>query len=100
MPKPRARDRDFEDGELGLVVGGKAHAEPMPMHEQQRWYQELWGFARDRGYHDGWAFYKCKEKGFTPPWAWRNLAPLDPSPATKSWAKSRIIAFAKRRRAA
>jgi DNA repair protein RadD len=97
MPAPRAgRDRDVLDGELGLVVNGKAQAGTLQPHEQLRFYRELRGFARDRGYADGWAFHKCKEKGFTPPWSWRDYPLLDPSPATKAWAKSRIIAYAKR----
>ena len=97
MPAPRAgRDRDVLDGELGLVVNGKAQAGTLQPHEQLRVYRELRGFARDRGYADGWAFHKCKEKGFTPPWSWRDYPLLDPSPATKAWAKSRIIAYAKR----
>jgi DNA repair protein RadD len=97
MPAPRAgRDRDVLDGELGLVIGGKAQAGILQPHEQLQFYRELRGFARDRGYADGWAFHKCKEKGFTPPWSWRDYPLLDPSPATKAWAKSRIIAYAKR----
>jgi superfamily II DNA or RNA helicase len=101
MPAARAgRDRDFLDGELGLVIGGKAQAGILQPHEQLQFYRELRGFARDRGYADGWAFHKCKEKGFTPSWSWRDYPLLDPSPATKAWAKSRVIAYAKARRAA
>jgi DNA repair protein RadD len=100
MPAPRAgHDRDFLDGELGLIVGGKAQAGTLQPHEQLQFYRELRGFARDRGYADGWAFHKCKEKGFTPPWSWRDYPLLDPSPATRAWAKSRVIAYAKRRAA-
>jgi DNA repair protein RadD len=97
MPKPRARDRDFVDGELGLVTNGKAQAERMPPHQQLQFYRELRGFARERGMKDGWAFHQCKQKGFTPPWAWRDFPLLDPSPATRSWARSRVIAYAKSR---
>jgi DNA repair protein RadD len=96
MPQPKARSIEFEDGELGLVIGGRSNAERMAPHEQLRFYRELRGFARERGIKDGWAFHKCKEKGFTPPWAWRDYPLLDPSPATRSWAKSRLIAYAKR----
>jgi DNA repair protein RadD len=95
MPKPRARDVEFEDGELGLVVGGKSRTEQMAPHEQLKFYRELRGFARERGMKDGWAFHQCKHRGFTPPWAWRDYPLLEPSLATRSWAKSRIIAYAK-----
>jgi hypothetical protein len=95
MPKPRARAVDFADGELGLVVGGRARAERLQPHEQLQFYRELRGFARESGFKDGWAFHQCQTRGFTPPWAWRDYPILDPSPATKAWAKSRMIAYAK-----
>src|SRR6516164_340864 len=79
-PKPRARDVEFEDGQLGLVVGGKSRTEHLAQHEQLRFYRELRGFAHERGMKDGWAFHKCKEKGFTPPWAWKDYPLLEPSP--------------------
>jgi DNA repair protein RadD len=103
MPAPRrGQDRDFADGELGLVVGGKAQANRMTIEQQLALYRELRGFGRTRNMKnpDGWAFHQCQHKGFKPPWAWRNYPPLDPSPATASWAKSRLIAFAKARDAA
>jgi len=100
-PAPRrGEDRNFIDEELGLVTNGRAHAHEMSRDEQLRLYRELRGFAHERGMKsaDGWAFYKCQEKGFKPPWAWKeNYTPLPPSPAVASWARSRIIAFAKRR---
>jgi len=99
QPQPRARAVDFGDGELGLVVGGKARAEEMPPHEQLKFYRELRGFAHERGMKDGWAFHQCKQKGFVPPWSWRDYPLLEPSPATRAWAKSRLIAYAKRRAA-
>jgi DNA repair protein RadD len=94
-PAPRARAIDFADGELGLVVGGRARAERLQPHEQLQFYRELRGFARERGFKDGWAFHQCQTRGFTPPWAWRDYPILDPSPATKAWAKSRMIAYSK-----
>jgi DNA repair protein RadD len=97
IPEPKARSIDFEDGTLGLVVGGKPRDKRMAPHEQLQFYRELRGFARERGMKDGWAFHKCKEKGFTPPWDWKNYPLLEPSPAIRAWAKSRIIAYAKAR---
>jgi DNA repair protein RadD len=100
MPAPRrGQDRDFADGELGLVVSGKAQAGTLQPHEQLQFYRELRGFARDRGFKDGWAFHQCGKRGFTPPWTWRDYPILDPSPATKAWAKSRLIAYAKAKEA-
>jgi hypothetical protein len=100
MPAPRrGQDRDFADGELGLVVSGKAQAGTLQPHEQLQFYRELRGFAHDRGFKDGWAFHQCGKRGFTPPWTWRDYPILDPSPATKAWAKSRLIAYAKAKEA-
>jgi hypothetical protein len=98
MPAPRrGSDVDCEDGELGLVI--RANAPTMSPQEQLQFYRELRGFARERGYADGWAFHQCKRKGFTPPWDWRHHGPLDPSPEVRAWGKSRVIAFAKSRAA-
>jgi DNA repair protein RadD len=94
-PQPRARGIDFEDGELGLVVGGRAQASDMTPEQQLQFYRELRGFAREKGFADGWAFHQCQRKGFKPPWAWRDYPPLEPSQATRSWGRSRIIAYAK-----
>ena len=99
--QPRGRAVDFEDGELGLVVGGRAQAHEMTREEQRQFYRELLGFARARRMNDGWAFHQCRErKGFIPPWSWKDVdGPLPPSPETAAWAKSRLIAYAKRRAA-
>jgi DNA repair protein RadD len=101
QPQPRGRAVDFEEGELGLVVGGRAQAHEMTREEQRQFYRELLGFARARGMNDGWAFHQCRErKGFIPPWSWKDVdGPLPPSPETAAWAKSRLIAYAKRRAA-
>jgi DNA repair protein RadD len=98
LPLRRGRDVEFVDGELGLVRSGRAQAAVMSHEEQLAFYRELRGYLRARGKSEGAAFYWCRDhKGFTPPWNWRDYPPLEPSPATASWAKSRIIAWAKSR---
>jgi DNA repair protein RadD len=101
IPKRRGRDVDFIDGELGLVIDGRAQAGQMTREQQLMFYRELRGFGQARRMKnaDGWAFHQCQRKGFKPPWACRDYPPLVPSPATASWAKSRLIAFAKSRAA-
>jgi DNA repair protein RadD len=99
-PQPRGRAVDVEDGELGLVVDGKVRAGQMTEEQQLQFYRELRGFAARRGFKDGWAFRQCEHKGFKPPWSWREYPPVDPSPAVAAWARSRLIAYAKVRRAA
>jgi hypothetical protein len=84
------------DGDLTLV-GGKVNG--WSPADRQRFYQELLGVARRRGYQDGFAYYKFKEKfGTSLSRMWPRL-PEDPSPATVSWVRSRQIAYAKRRNA-
>jgi DNA repair protein RadD len=95
-PKPRALAVDFADGELGLVTDGVAQPGSMSRAEQLQLYRELRGFAHERGMRDGWAYHQCVEgKKFKPPWDWRSYPILTPSPATRAWAKSRLIRYAK-----
>jgi DNA repair protein RadD len=60
----------------------------------QDFYSELIYFARMRGYKEGWAAYKYKEKFGVMP---RGLttAPKAPSQATVRWVQSRNIAWAR-----
>jgi DNA repair protein RadD len=98
VPAPRCgEDRDYVDEDLGLVINGHVRRGEMTRDQQLQFYRELRGYAAMRGYKDGWAFRQCEQKGFKPPWAWRDYPPLDPSPAVAAWARSRIIAFAKGR---
>jgi DNA repair protein RadD len=101
QPQPRARAIDFEDGELGLVVGGKA---PTPIHDEAdrvSFFQQLRSVQQTRGYKRGWAAHKFKDKfGTFPPWSYNDLPPIAPTDAVLRWIKSRNIAFAKGRRAA
>src|SRR6516162_7378373 len=52
-PKPRARDVEFEDGTLGLVVGGKSRAKIPTVQEKIVFHAELRWLAADRGYKSG-----------------------------------------------
>jgi DNA repair protein RadD len=47
---------------------GKA-TEKYSSETKERWYQELLGYARGKGYADGWAWHKYQEKFHSkPPW--------------------------------
>jgi superfamily II DNA or RNA helicase len=99
MPEPKARNIDFEDGRLGLVVGGKARAQAYTNEEKARWYQMLIGEALRRGKKPGWAWYLFKDKfGHEPDRFWNRTA-LAPAPEVSSYVRSRLIAYAKRRAA-
>jgi DNA repair protein RadD len=95
MPKRPSRGVDYVDGDLALVGGSK----PGHSIEQRRsFYGQLRSYALERGHKSGWAAYKFKEKfGAFPPWDWNQLPHEVPEPATRSWIRSRAIAFAKSR---
>jgi DNA repair protein RadD len=99
-PKPRARDVEFEDGTLGLVVGGNARAQTYTNEEKARWYQMLIGEVLRRGKKPGWAWHLFQDKfGHKPDQFWNRTA-LAPAPEVSSYVRSRLIAYAKRRAAA
>jgi DNA repair protein RadD len=96
-PEPKARNIDFADGQLGLVVGGKSRVQQYTGEEKARWYQMLIGEALRRGKKPGWAWYLFKDKfGHEPDRFWNRTA-LAPAPEVSSYVRSRLIAYAKRR---
>jgi superfamily II DNA or RNA helicase len=62
--------------------------------EKQAFYSQILYYARARGFKDGWAAHKYKEKFGVWPRGLTETSEL-PTPATVSWIKSRAIAFAK-----
>jgi DNA repair protein RadD len=96
-PEPRC-DVVHRDGELvELSARRSARAQQT---DKKTFYCELRAVGRERGYKQGWAAIKYKEKfGAYPPWAWNDTPVLKPSTSTISWVKSRHIAFANRRAA-
>jgi DNA repair protein RadD len=100
-PAPRrGQDRDFADGELGLVIGGKAQAPQYSEGDRVIFFRQLRSVQQTRGYKHGWAAHKFKDKfGHFPPWSYNDLPPAIPTDAVLRWVKSRNIAFAKRRAA-
>jgi DNA repair protein RadD len=101
QPQPRARAIDFEDGELGLVVGGKAQIPIDTEDDRVFFFRQLRSVQQTRGYKNGWAAHKFKDKfGRFPPWDYNELPPAIPTDAVLRWVRSRNIAFAKRQGAA
>jgi superfamily II DNA or RNA helicase len=96
-PEPKARNIDFEDGRLGLVVGGKSRAQQYTSEQKFIWHRMLIGEALRRGKNPNWAFYLFRDKfGHDRPADWDRTA-LAPSPEVTNFVRSRIIAFAKRK---
>jgi DNA repair protein RadD len=101
-PKPPARPVEYVDGELvelgkPATIRGSTESDHIHFFCELRGYQQT---ARKRDgspYHPKWAQcqYKDKHKAW-PPRSWNDFAPLEPSPATLRWIKSRQIAWAKR----
>ena len=60
-----------------------------------RFYQELKCYAVNSQYKPGWTAHKFKEKFGHWPNGLEHLPPIDASPTTCSWIRSRQIAFAK-----
>jgi superfamily II DNA or RNA helicase len=97
----RGHDRDFVDGELGLVIGGKAQGLAYSEGDRMIFFRQLRAVQQMRGYKKGWAAHKFRDKhGHFPPWSYNELPPAIPTDATLRWVKSRNIAYAKRRAAA
>jgi superfamily II DNA or RNA helicase len=96
-PKPRARDVEFEDGTLGLMVGGKSRTQQYTSEQKIAWHRMLIGEALRRGKNPNWAFYLFRDKfGHDRPTHWDRTA-LEPTPEVANFVRSRIIAFAKRK---
>ena len=64
--------------------------------DSARFYGEVLYYAREKGYKEGWAAFKYKEKiGVFPPREWNSSQGIPPSPETLGWIKSKAIAYAK-----
>ncbi len=62
--------------------------------EKATFHRQLLWVACEKGYKDGWAAHKFKEKFGRWPEA-RSPEPELPEPAVRSWVRSRMIAYAK-----
>jgi DNA repair protein RadD len=96
MPQPKARSVKFEDGQLGLVVGGKPRVQQYTNEQKFTWHQMLIGEALRRGKNPYWARYLFRDKfGHERPSHWDRTAALEPTLEVTNFVRSRIIAFAK-----
>jgi DNA repair protein RadD len=91
-PVTKPQHVDIADGQLGPVDRNRSIGKPSG-DERLNFYRQLLYIARERGYKDGWAWHKTKEKfGIAPS---GNYAALEPDPAIRAWVRSRQIAYAK-----
>jgi superfamily II DNA or RNA helicase len=94
-PKPQCLI-SAKEGEL-VELSSRREAIAANKQEQITFYSELRSIAQERSYKGGWAAQQYKTKfGKFPPWEWNDYPTLAPKPTTRSWVKSRQIAFARR----
>lgn len=97
-PRTRPEGVDVIEGDLSLLGRDGLAKHQVNAAQQQRLYRELIYIAGERGYQRGWAAHKYKEKYRDwPPRNWGSLQPIEPSPETRSWIRSRQIAYYKAR---
>lgn len=89
-------DVEYADGELAeLRRDGTRNRKEFTMAEKQEFYDELYGYAMEYGYKQGWAYWTYKDKfGVAPPSGMKGT-PIPPSPSTRSWIRHRNIVKAK-----
>src|SRR5262249_21461326 len=97
LPQRPPRAAVIGDGELGLVEGGKIKFGVDDPIVRAQWLDMLTHIPDERGYQRGWIAHKYREKFRM--WPPRNAVAhaTPPSAEVRSWVRSRMIAFAKRR---
>lgn len=89
----------FERKKQNKVVetsGKLAKLEKADKTTKEQWYRELLGYARVKGYSDGWASHKYRAKFGVWPARKTGLYPVTPGEEVKRYITSRNIAWAKR----
>jgi superfamily II DNA or RNA helicase len=87
---------ETEEGELlELTPNKKQLSKTWTAAAKSLFYAELLGYARMKGYKDGWAYHAYKQRiGVGPA---TRPSPISPTPATMSWIRHLNIARAKQR---
>jgi DNA repair protein RadD len=95
-PEPQCKVVN-QNGEL-VELSSRNVAKPQTQQELIIFYAELRAIAQERGYKPGWAAQQYRTRfGSFPPWSWNQGPTCTPSAATRSWVKSRQIAYARAR---
>lgn len=98
--KPEARqDVEVVEGELYELTKDNAPKEKWPTEKLAELFAQFKGYARQRGYNEGWAFHKVREYTGRAPRATRQIAPAMPTEDTLRIIKHLNIKAAKRRAA-
>ena len=94
---PEARSElEIEAGELVEV---KKASKSIPIADKLDFYAQLKGFAREKGYKDGWAYHKFYEKYQVYPTKTKQTAAIAPTAEVRGFIQHLNIRNAKRRTA-
>jgi DNA repair protein RadD len=89
-----------DDGELGLVEGGRVQAPIFDAETKRKWWAMLTAIRNQRGYARNWAAVNFKEKfGHYPGPYGAEIEPMEPTAEVWSWVRSRQIRYAKSKKA-
>jgi DNA repair protein RadD len=91
-PRPKPAAVGVIDGDLGRVERDRSIV--AAAIDQRRFFGQLLYIASERGYQQGWAAHKFREKFGAWP-SWRFAEPSPPDDAVRAWVRSRQIAYAK-----
>lgn len=91
-PTKRAAGLEVAEGELERL--DRTGKREVITWDRGSFYRQLVWIASERGYSQGWAAHKYREKFGNWPRS-RNVTPIPASPEVRSWVRSRQIAYAK-----
>lgn len=95
-PQARAEVVAVRDGDLAPVDRNrKVGLADWTPEEKHSFFRQLIWIARERNYRAGWASHKYRERFGVWPAAGAPAIPSAPTDATRSWVRSRQIAYAK-----
>ena len=83
-------------GEMVEIGASKRKADKHTPEQKADFYAQLLGYAQDRGYKEGWAYYKYEERFGVKP-SMKKPEPAAPGHVLRSWITSRNIRKARAR---
>lgn len=90
----------YREGRLVEFGSGDNGSTANTIVDQRSWYLAFRWFADRRGWKDGWAYHAHLAKfNVKPPFAWKLLAPIEPTDEQARWVRHYLIRSAKRRAA-
>jgi len=98
IPQSKIYEQDGELVEFTGTFRGKGDRNPntYTMAEKTRFYSQLKGYALARGYNQGWAAHKYKDKfKVWPDWSMKNVTAMAPGPEVSQWIRFTQIQWAK-----